>query len=261
MRILVVGDIVGSPGRDIFKRVARKLIATGEVHAIIANAENMAAGSGITLPLANELFDAGATLLTLGDHTWGQRGFDAAIASEKRIVRPANFFGDPPGATAAIAQTPLGPIGVISVVGQVFMNPADNPFHAVDRILKTLPANIPIFVDAHMEATSEKIALGYWLDGRVACVFGTHTHVQTNDACLLENKTAFITDIGMTGPRYSVIGRQVPPVLKKFTTGIPQRFEVATGPCKLEGAIIEIPRGEKFPTSIQAVRYLSEDFQ
>ncbi len=260
MRVLLVGDIVGSPGREMFKRVARKLLASGEVHAIIANAENMAAGNGITLALAKELFEAGATVLTLGDHTWGQRGFDTEIGLERRILRPCNFPGDVPGATTAIVQTPLGPIGVVSAVGQVFMNAAENPFHAVDRVLKGMPANIPIFVDVHMEATSEKIAMGYWLDGRVSVVFGTHTHVQTSDACCLEKGTGYITDVGMTGPRVSVIGRQVAPVLKKFTTGIPQRFEVAQGACKLEGAIVEIPSGSKFPSTIQAVRYLSEDF-
>lgn len=260
MRILLVGDIVGSPGRDMFCRVARRLLATGEVHAIIANAENAAAGNGITLAIAKTLFDAGATLITLGDHTWGQRGFDTEIALEKRIVRPANFPEGVPGAVAAVAETPLGPIGVISVVGQVFMAPAENPFRVADRALKSLPANIPVFVDVHMEATSEKIAMGYWLDGRVSAVFGTHTHVQTSDAALLERGTAYITDIGMTGPRNSVIGRQIEPVLKKFTTGIPARFEVAPGPSKLEGAIVEIPSGSRLPTSIRAVRYLSEDF-
>lgn len=260
MRILLVGDIVGSPGRDLFCRVARRLLASGEIHAIIANAENAAAGSGITTAIARTLFEAGATLITLGDHTWGQRGFDAEIAAEKRIVRPANFPEGAPGAVTAVAETALGPIAAVSVVGQVFMNPAENPFRAADRALKSLPANIPVFVDAHMEATSEKIALGYWLDGRAAAVFGTHTHVQTSDACILEGGTAYITDLGMTGPRRSVIGRQTEPVLKKFTTGIPARFEVAAGPSKLEGAIVEIPGGSRFPTSIRAVRYFSEDF-
>ncbi len=259
MKILMVGDIVGSPGRACFKRVAQQLLGSGEVQAIIANAENAAAGSGITVPIAQELLEAGANLITLGDHTWGQRGFDAMIASEKRIVRPANFPAGSPGAVAAIAETALGPIAVVSVVGQVFIGPAENPFLSVQAALAQIPANIPVFVDVHAEATSEKIAMGYWLDGRVAAVCGTHTHVQTSDACLLEKGTAYITDLGMTGPMQSVIGRQVEPVLKKFTTGIPARFEVASGPTKLEGAIIELPRGAKLPTSIQAVRYTFKD--
>jgi metallophosphoesterase (TIGR00282 family) len=259
MKILLVGDIVGSPGRACFKRVAQQLLSSGEVHAIIANAENAAAGSGITLAVANELFSAGATLITLGDHTWGQKGFDAQIGSEKRIVRPANFPEGAPGAISAIAQTALGPIGVVSVVGQVFMASANNPFQAVDRALAQLPANIPVFVDVHAEATSEKIAMGYYLDGRVTAVFGTHTHVQTSDATLLEKGTAYITDVGMTGPIKSVIGRQIEPVLKKFTTGLSSRFEVASGPTKLEGAIVTLERGSKFPTAIEAVRYTFAD--
>lgn len=255
MKILMVGDIVGAPGRNCFARVVRQLLDNGEVQAVIANAENAAAGSGITAAVAEELFSAGATLLTLGDHTWGQRGFDAIIGTEKRIVRPANYPEGTPGAIAAVAETPLGPIGVVSVLGQVFMGPADNPFHAVNRALAQIPATVPVFVDVHAEATSEKIALGHWLDGRVAAVCGTHTHVQTSDATLLPKGTAYLTDLGMTGPAHSVIGRQIEPVLKKFTTGIPARFEVASGPTKLEGAIIDIPRGAKFPTAIRAVRY------
>lgn len=258
MRILMVGDIVGSPGRACFKRVAQALLSRGEVHGIIANAENAAAGNGLTLALARELFEAGANLITLGDHTWGQRGFDAEIGQERRIVRPANYPEGVPGAIAAVAETALGPIGVVQVLGQVFMAQCDNPFHAVDRALKQLPANIPLFVDVHAEATSEKIALGHWLDGRVTAVCGTHTHVQTSDAALLPGGTAYITDLGMTGPSHSVIGREIAPVLKKFTTGIPARFEVATGPVKLEGAIIEVPRGARLPTAIHAVRYAFE---
>lgn len=259
MKVLMVGDIVGAPGRACFKRVAKQLLESGTVNAIIANAENCAAGSGITKALAEDLLNAGANIITLGDHTWGQRGFDAEIGSEKRIIRPANFPETAPGAITAIAETALGSFGVISVVGQVFMGSADNPFLAVNRALAQLPANIPIFVDVHAEATSEKIAMGYWLDGRVTAVCGTHTHVQTSDACLLEKGTAYLTDLGMTGPSHSVIGRQIEPVLKKFSTGIPMRFEVASGATKLEGAIIDVPRGTKFATSITAVRYVFDD--
>lgn len=259
MRILLVGDIVGAPGRGWFAQVARRLLGEGRVHAIIANAENAAGGSGLTAALADELVEAGATLLTLGDHTWGQRGFDAEIGGLRRVVRPANFPEGSPGAVAAVAETALGPIAAVSVVGQVFMAPADNPFHAVARALREVPADVPIFVDVHAEATSEKIAMGHWLDGRVACVFGTHTHVQTSDAALLPGGTAYITDLGMTGPARSVIGRKFAPVLRKFTTGIPTRFDVAEGPSKLEGAIVELPRGARLPTSIEAVRYVQRE--
>ncbi len=256
MKILMVGDIVGSPGRDCFKRVVRQLLAEGTIHAVIANAENAAAGSGVTPPVVQELTEAGANLITLGDHTWGQRGFDAAIGGLPHVVRPANFPEGTPGAITAIAETAQGPIAVVSVVGQVFMGPADNPFRAIEKALAKIPANIPVFVDVHAEATSEKIAMGYFLDGRVAAVCGTHTHVQTSDATILSGGTAYITDLGMTGAVYSVIGRQVEPVLKKFTTGIPARFEVAAGATKLEGAIIDLPRGAKLPIAITAVRYV-----
>ena len=259
MKVLMVGDIVGSPGRACFKRVAKHLLETSAVHTIIANAENAAAGSGITLALARDLLEAGASVITLGDHTWGQRGFDSEIAQERRIVRPANYPEGAPGAIATVAETALGPIGVVQVLGQVFMDPADNPFHSIDRALAQIPANIPIFVDVHAEATSEKIALGYWLDGRVTAICGTHTHVQTSDATLLPKGSAYLTDLGMTGPVHSVIGRQIEPVLKKFTTGIPARFEVAGGATKLEGAIIDLPRGAKLPASITAVRYVFPD--
>lgn len=259
MKVLLVGDIVGSPGRAWFKAVAQRLLGAGEVNAVIANAENAAAGNGLTKALAEELLAAGANLLTLGDHTWGQRGFDAEIGSLRQVVRPANYPEGTPGATAAVAETPLGPIGVVSVLGQVFMGPANNPFHAVDRAIRQIPANVPLFVDVHAEATSEKIALGHWLDGRATCVFGTHTHVQTSDAAILPGGTAYITDLGMTGPAEGVIGRQLAPVLKKFTTGVPAKFEVAAGPAKLEGAIVEFARGERRALAIRAVRYAQRE--
>jgi metallophosphoesterase (TIGR00282 family) len=251
----LVGDIVGSPGRACFKRVARQLLESGEVHAIIANAENAAAGSGITLPVAKELFDAGATLMTLGDHTWGQRGFDAQIGCDKRIVRPANFPESVPGATTAIAETALGPIAVVSVLGQVFMTQCDNPFRAVDRVLATIPATIPVFVDVHAEATSEKIAMGYWLDGRVACVFGTHTHVQTADASVLPGGTGFITDVGMTGPMDSILGVKKEIVIEKFRKHMPVRFDIADNEIALCGCLFTYDTDTKRVTQAAPVRY------
>lgn len=242
MKILIVGDIVGSPGRRIFKQVVKRLREENTVHAVVANAENAAAGSGITADIAAELFDAGADLLTLGDHAWNQKGIEAFIAGERRLLRPANFPEGCPGNGWATMQTAVGPLTVINLLGRVFMPPMDCPFHCVETLLKRIPAGPPIVVDFHAEATSEKIAMGWFLDGRVAAVVGSHTHVQTSDEQLLPKGTAYLTDLGMTGPSESVIGREVAPVLRKFVTGMPARFEVAKGPAVLEGALLELDR-------------------
>lgn len=259
MNILLVGDIVGAPGRNIFKQLVPRLKSSGEVHTVIANAENAAAGNGITLPLAQELFDAGADAITLGDHVWGQKEFAPLAGSDKRIVRPANLPPGTPGNGTAVIHTNYGDIGIISLLGRVFMNPCDCPFRAADQALKSLPANIPIVVDIHAEATSEKIALGHYLDGRVAALFGTHTHVQTNDAHLLPGGTAYISDVGMTGPSHSVIGREIAPVLKKFLTGMPSRFEVASGPTQLDAALLVLDNQTRKPLSISPVRWSLPD--
>lgn len=255
MKILLVGDIVGGPGRRVFCEVVKRLRNESAVHAVVVNAENAAAGNGITLALAEELFKAGADVITLGDHVWGQKELENTISGEKRLVRPVNFPSGAPGQGYATVQTALGAFTVVNLLGRVFMNPMDCPFRAMDALLNTLPKNAPIIVDFHAEATSEKIAMGYYLDGRVTALVGTHTHVQTNDAMLLPKGTAYMTDLGMTGPQHSVIGREIAPVLKKFTTGIPARFEVASGPCVLEGAILEIDRTSGKAVSITPYRY------
>jgi len=254
MRVLLVGDIVGSPGRAVFKEVVGRLRASGAVHAVVANAENAAAGSGLTRALADELFQAGADAITLGDHTWNQKETEGFLAAEKRVVRPANFAPGCPGRGWTTVQTNQGPLTVISLMGRVFLPPMDCPFRAVDALLASIPAGAPVLVDFHAEATSEKIAMGWHLDGRVAVLVGTHTHVQTSDEKLLPKGTAYITDLGMTGPTQSVIGREIEPVLKKFITGMPSKFEVAKGPAVLEGVIVEIERASGKPTSITRVR-------
>jgi len=255
MKILLVGDIVGGPGRRIFRDVVKRLREENAVHAVVANGENAAAGNGITLALAEELFKAGADAITLGDHVWGQKELESTIASEKRLLRPVNIPAGAPGQGCATVQTAFGPFVVVNLLGRVFMNPMDCPFRAMDAVLKTLPCNVPVIVDFHAEATSEKIAMGYYLDGRVAAVVGTHTHVQTSDAMLLPKGTAYMTDLGMTGPMNSVIGREIAPVLKKFTTGIPAKFEIAGGPSVLEGAILEIDRESGKAVSLTPYRY------
>ncbi len=255
MKILLVGDIVGGPGRRIFKEVVRRLRDEGEVQAVIANGENAAAGNGITLALAEELFKSGADVVTLGDHAWGQRELEPSISGEKRLLRPVNFPPGVPGQGCVTVQTACGPLAVVNLLGRVFMNPADCPFRAMDALLKGLPRNVPILVDFHAEATSEKIAMGHYLDGRVTAVFGTHTHVQTSDALILPKGTAYISDLGMTGPYQSVIGREIEPVLKKFTSGMPSKFEVAKGPCVLEGAILDVERATGRAVSITPYRF------
>ncbi len=254
MKVLLVGDIVGGPGRRVFKQVVARLRAASAMHAVVANAENVAAGNGITLELAEDLFKSGADVLTLGDHVWGQKELEQTLAREKRIVRPANFAPGCPGQGVTTVQTPLGPLTVINLMGRVFMGPSDCPFRAVDAILKTVPGGVPVLVDFHAEATSEKIAMGLHLDGRVAAVVGTHTHVQTSDARILAGGTAYLTDLGMTGPLNGVIGREPEPVLRKFLTGMPSRFEVAKGPAVLEGATIEIDATTLKATGITLVR-------
>ena len=259
MKILLVGDIVGGPGRYWFREVVKDLKARGEIQAVVANAENCAGGSGITVALAKELTEAGADALTLGDHTWGQKELEGTIGQIKNLVRPANYLPAAPGVGSVLVQTPLMQFYVVNLQGQVFMGPVENPFETVDRVLAGLPRNIPVIVDFHAEATSEKIAMGYYLDGRVAAVVGTHTHVQTSDAAILPKGTAYLTDLGMTGPAYSVLGRDPVPVLKKFTTGIPARFEIARGPSKLEGAVLELDRESGKAVSITACRVLQPE--
>ncbi len=256
MKVLLIGDVVGSPGRRILKKVVARYRAEGLAHAIVANAENAAGGNGITAELGKELLGYGIDALTLGDHTWDQRGIGPYLDAERRVVRPANLPSECPGHGCAIVRTPLGDLGVVSVLGRVFMRPEQLcPFHAVRDLLdNALPRNIPVVVDIHGEATSEKIALGWFLDGRVAAVVGTHTHVQTSDARVLPQGTAYLTDLGMTGPRDSVIGRETGPVLQKFLTGMPVKMEVANGPAVLEGALVDIDPATRKARSITPVR-------
>lgn len=254
MKILMIGDVVGGPGRQIVRRELKRLKAERGIGAAIVNAENCAAGSGITAALADELFEAGADAITLGDHTWGQKEFAGQIGGLDRLVRPANFAADCPGKGWTLVSMPTFRFAVMNLQGRVFMSPAECPFKTADRVLAEIPKDVPVFVDFHAEATSEKITLGHYLDGRVTAVVGTHTHVQTSDAMLLPKGTAFLTDLGMTGPYISSIGRDLKPVTKKFLTGMPARFEVAAGPCTLEGAVIEFDPATKGASSIELLR-------
>lgn len=260
MNVLMVGDVVGGPGRTVFARYAGGLKRRGAVDAVVVNAENSAGGKGVSRALAEEMFAAGADVITLGDHTWDQKDIVAYLGAERRLIRPANFAPGCPGRGFASVDTPAGRVTVINLVGRVFMPPADCPFRAADAILGKEPGlGKVILVDMHAEATSEKIAMGRYLDGRVSAVVGTHTHVQTSDESLLPRKTAYITDLGMTGPKDSVLGRDVASVMHKFMTGMPSKFEIADKDVVLEGALIEIDEQTGRARKITRVRERLED--
>ncbi len=255
MKLLLVGDIVGAPGRLAFCRVAATMKARGAVDAIVANAENAAGGKGITSAVGEELFAAGADVLTMGDHTWDQKESWSYFDREPRLVRPANFAPGCPGRGVVTVDTPVGPLSVISLVGRVFMNPYDCPFRSVDAILKHSGSLACVrVVDMHAEATSEKIVMGRYLDGRVTACVGTHTHVQTSDERVLPGGTAYMTDLGMSGPRDSSLGRELDSVMRMFTTGMRESFKIAKKDIVLEGAIIHVDEKSGRAKSIKRIR-------
>lgn len=255
MNILMVGDMVGGPGRKIFARVVGQMKARGAVDVVVANAENAAGGKGITRVIAGELFDAGADVVTLGDHTWDQKEIAQYLDVEKRLIRPANFAPACPGRGIVTVETPKGRVTVINLIGRVFMPPMDCPFRTVDALLAKEPnMGKVILVDMHAEATSEKVAMGRHLDGRVSAVVGTHTHVQTSDETIMPKKTAYITDLGMTGPKDSIIGRDYPSVMGKFLTGMPSKFEIAEHNVALEGVLIDVDEATGRARKITRIR-------
>jgi metallophosphoesterase (TIGR00282 family) len=242
MKILFIGDIVGAPGREAIKKLLPGLIKEYGLDFVIANAENAAGGSGITAKVKDELFDCGINVLTSGDHIWKKREIFEIINQEERILRPLNFPEGAPGRGFNLYNIKNGKrIGVINVNGRVFMDALECPFRTVLSAQQQLSkqTNI-IIVDIHAEATSEKIALGWYLDGKVSAVLGTHTHIQTADERILPQGTAYLTDAGMTGPYDSVIGRKVEAVLERFLTSIPTRFEVAQENIQLHAALLDI---------------------
>lgn len=242
MRILFIGDIVGSPGREAIKKLVNPLKQELGIDFVIANAENSSGGSGITSKVAAELFASGADVLTSGDHIWKKPEIFELINQEERILRPLNFPSGAPGRGASVFKSRNGTkVGVINVNGRVFMEALECPFKAALKAAEELAQETKIIiVDVHAEATSEKVALGWYLDGKVSAIFGTHTHIQTADEKILPQGTAYITDVGMTGPYDSVIGRRVEDVLTRFLSSIPVRFEVAQENIQLHGALVEI---------------------
>ncbi len=254
MRVLMLGDVNGSPGRRMVAAHVRRLREELGLAAVVANAENAAAGNGLTAALAAELFRSGVDAITLGDHAWGQRDFASEIDRLPNVVRPANGGAGQPGRGWTVVTTPTCRFALMNMLGRVFMGPADCPFRTADACLREMPKDLPVLVDFHAEATSEKMTFAHYLDGRATAVVGTHTHVQTSDAMVLRGGTAYVTDLGMCGPYVSSIGRDLAPVTKKFVTGMPFRFEIASGPATLEGAVVEFDPKTKAASSIEAIR-------
>jgi metallophosphoesterase (TIGR00282 family) len=242
MKILFIGDIVGSPGREAVKGLVPKLQNEYKLDFVVANAENAAGGSGITASVARELFESGVNVLTSGDHIWKKHEIFEIITKEERILRPLNFPAGVPGRGASLFKAKNGKsIGVVNVNGRVFMAALECPFKTSKQAVEELSESTKvIIVDIHAEATSEKVALGWYLNGMVSAVMGTHTHVQTADEKILPGGTAYITDVGMTGPLDSVIGRKVEDVLERFLTSVPVRFEVASENIQLQGVVLDI---------------------
>jgi metallophosphoesterase (TIGR00282 family) len=255
MKLLFIGDIVGSPGRRAVATLVPRLRERLELVAVVANGENSAGGSGITSQTAREIFDAGVDVITSGDHLWDQKEVVELMAKESRFVRPLNYPAGNPGHGATIVELPTGlKLGVINVQCRTFMPPLENPFHAVDRAVTDLRKSTSvILVDVHGEATSEKIALGRFLDGRVTAVIGTHTHVQTADEQVFPGGTAFLCDAGFTGPQESILGREITPIIERFLTGQPRRFNVARENVVLKGALVEFDAQSGRATAISRV--------
>lgn len=254
MNLLVIGDIVGRPGRQAVRNLLPDLVRQYEIEFIIANAENASGGRGLTREVMQELLGAGIDVLTMGNHVWDNKEIFSFIDDQPRLIRPANYPQPCPGQGYHIYQAGFNfKIAVINVSGRVFMPALDCPFRTVDQILSGLPEVDYIIIDMHAEATSEKQAFAYYFDGRVTAVLGTHTHVQTADERILPEGTAYITDLGMTGPIESVLGMDRQVVIEKFLTQRPIRFEVAKGPSQLQGVVLELDEKTRKVANIKRI--------
>jgi len=256
MKILMVGDLVGSPGRRALAQVVTRMRQAGKIDFVVANAENSAGGKGLTGPVAEELFAAGVDVITLGDHTWDQKELRSHLDRESCILRPLNFAPGCPGkGWVTVDAGTHGRVTVVNAIGRVFLNPYDCPFRAMDSLLaKTEELGRIVLLDFHAEATSEKIIMGRYLDGRVSAVVGTHTHVQTSDETVLSNGTAYITDLGMTGAKDSALGRDLDSVTSMILTGMPAKFKVADNDVVLEGVLIDVDRTTGRAKKIKRIR-------
>lgn len=262
VRVLCLGDIVGRPGRQVVHQRLPGLVRQHQVDLVVANAENIAGGSGITSNLFHKIRSYGIDVVTLGDHVFKKADIIPTMQSSERIVRPANLSNAAAGRTHTVVNTNSGiSVCVFALLGRIFMNlPSDDPFAAADRVLQQVPKHVKVCVcDIHAEASSEKVAMGHWLDGRVSLVFGTHTHIPTADAKILPGGTAFISDLGMCGPYDSVLGRRKDRVVKFMTTNMPQPFDVATGDVRLCGALADIDTETGRAISIERIEVAGEN--
>jgi len=254
MKLLFIGDIVGAPGREAIRVLVPRVKEREGAEFVVANAENSAGGSGVTVKIAEELFSYGVDVLTSGDHIWKKKEIAGMLDEDNRLLRPANYPKGVPGRGWGIYEAGSAKIGIINLVGRVFMECVDCPFKAVRQIVDEIRKTTRIImVDVHAEATSEKIALGWYLDGEVSAIFGTHTHVQTADEQVKPKGTAYITDVGMTGPHDSVIGRKVEQILTRFITQLPTRFEMADENIQMNGALVDIDEKDGLATGIKRI--------
>lgn len=255
MKVLFVGDVVGEPGRRAVRELLPGIVQREGIGFVVANGENSAGGNGITASTARDLFEAGVDVVTTGDHAWDQKETPALMASDPRILRPLNYPAGVPGNGWVVHARPGGPpVGVLNLQGRTFMPPLENPFVCGrDAIARLREQARVVLVDFHGEATSEKIAFGRMVDGTASLVVGTHTHVQTADEWVLPGGTAYLTDAGFTGPHDSVLGREVEPVVRRFLTQMPQRFEVAKGRVLLQGVVVDVEEATGLARSVKRV--------
>ncbi|WP_018883312.1 TIGR00282 family metallophosphoesterase [Paenibacillus massiliensis] len=259
IKVLFIGDIVGSVGRKAIQHNLPELKRKHNPHIIIANGENAASGRGITAPIVKDLFDLGVHGITMGNHTWDNKEIFDFIDDEPRMIRPANFPPDTPGRGHTIIKANGKELGIVNLQGRTFLPPIDCPFRAADDIVDSMRKKVKhILVDFHAEATSEKIAMGWHLDGRASIVVGTHTHVQSNDDIILPQGTAYMTDVGMVGPREGILGMEREAVLRKFKTQLPVRFQVDTGKWHFHAVVVELNDQTGRAERIQKIR-LRED--
>jgi metallophosphoesterase (TIGR00282 family) len=263
VRILFIGDIFGKPGREIARRAVPALIEQRDIDFVIANVENSAAGFGVTGDIADTILSYGVDVMTTGNHVWDKKEVLDYFPRQPKLLRPANFPAGVPGRGSYLARTRSGePVGVINLMGRIFMAPLDDPFAAALREIEQLRDRARIIiVDFHGEATSEKVAMGWHLDGRVTAVFGTHTHVQTADERILPKGTACLTDVGMTGPHDSIIGVTVEAALGRFLNGMPTRFEAATGIGRLNAVIVTTDLATGKATAIERLNMSAQEVE
>lgn len=250
MLVLTIGDIIGKPGRETVKELLPGLKKQRGIDFVIANGENVAGGIGLTPATAEELLKAGVDVITSGNHIWAQKDIIPCLDSKMPVLRPLNYPPGVPGRGYMVVDN----IVVVNLIGRTFISNFDCPFRAMDKLLAELPAELKtIIIDFHAEATSEKVALGHYLDGRVSAVLGTHTHIGTIDSKILPRGTAYVTDIGMTGPDNSVIGDDIDAVLERFLTMIPNRLSVGKGKVTLNGILVDIDRSTGLATGIERI--------